>query len=85
MDLGQDLTVLATAINFDIGLPGLGLEVKVISTVLVGYELGSGVRTEQHAGLLSAHGEEDEIKVDFEVRIPDLRGRGELGLPAARR
>ncbi len=78
MDLGQDFAILATPIDFDIGLPGLGLDVNGNLDVLVGYnwDLAFGLSNAQGFYLLT--GQEDEIKIDFEVRIPDLRGRGEL-------
>jgi hypothetical protein len=78
LDLGQDLTVLDTPFDFNIGLPGLGLEATGNMEILVGYEWDLAFGLSDSYGFYVITTQEDEITVDLEVRIPDLRARGEL-------
>lgn len=78
LDLGQDLTVLNTPIDFDIGLPGLGLDVEGDLEILVGYEWNLAFGISNRYGFYLLTEEEDEIEIDLEIRTPDLTARGEL-------
>ncbi len=78
MELGQNLTVLDTPIDFDIGLPGLGLDVDGDLEILVGYDWDLSFGLSNEYGFYLLTNQEDEIEIDLEVRIPDLEARGEL-------
>lgn len=78
LDLGQDLTVLNTPIDFDIGLPGLGLDVEGDLEILLGYEWNLSFGVSNRYGFYLLTEEEDEISIDLEIRTPDLEARGEL-------
>ena len=78
LDLEQNLELLTTEFEFDIGLPGLGLEAEGDMDILVGYEWGLAFGLSDKYGFYVLTNESDEISIDFEVRIPDLTGQGEL-------
>lgn len=79
MVMGQDLTPLATPIDFDIGLPGLNLDVTGNVELLVGFDWKLKIGISDAYGPYLVTDEPNEIAINFEARIPDLQGRGELG------
>ena len=85
MHLGQDLSLLTLPIDFDIGLPALGLDVDGNVAVKLGWDflMGFGVsRTDgvyfNTAAKDSAGNAAPELIVDLEVTIPGLDATGTL-------
>jgi hypothetical protein len=85
MRLGQDLTVLATPIDFDIGLPALGLDVDGEVSVKLAWELAFGFGISRADGAFFDTNARDaagnavpELTVDLEVTTPGLDASGSL-------
>ena len=79
MLLDKSLSLLQIPVDFDIGLPGLGLDVDGNVEVLFGFtwELSFGLSRDY--GFYFNTGVEDELNVFLDARIPDLAARGQLG------
>jgi hypothetical protein len=78
MILGTDVALLDVPIDFDIGLPGLGLEVEGSVEVKVGFEWMLTIGSGRDEGYYLTTDKEDEITVYVRADIPDLRASGEL-------
>ena len=78
-NLAQALTLLATPIDFDIGLAGLGLDVTGNVEVLVGYDWNLSFGVSDAYGFYILTGQQNEIAINFQARVPDLNARGKLG------
>lgn len=68
-------------IDFDIGVPGFGLEVEGNVKVAIGFDLKFGVGLNAEDGFFfnsSAGADDPELRVFFEATIPGLTAAGEL-------
>lgn len=77
--LSQALTLLATSIDFDIGLAGLGLDVTGAVKMLVGYDWNLSFGVSDAYGFYILTGQQNEVAINFQARVPDLKARGKLG------
>ncbi|RIK74487.1 MAG: hypothetical protein DCC68_22985 [Planctomycetota bacterium] len=78
MILGTDIALLDIPVQFDIGLPGLGLEVDGSVEVKVGFEWMLTIGNGRDEGYYLTTDKEDEITVYVRADIPDLRASGDL-------
>jgi Ca2+-binding RTX toxin-like protein len=85
MHLGQSLTLLTLPIDFDIGLPALGLDVNGNVTAKLGWDFLFGFGVSRTAGVYfntaakdSAGNLAPELIVDLDVTIPGLSTQGNL-------
>ncbi|MBI2924677.1 MAG: carboxypeptidase regulatory-like domain-containing protein, partial [Verrucomicrobia bacterium] len=65
-------------INFDIGIPGLGLKVDGNVKVEVGFDLKLYFGISASDGFFFDTSDGEELRLDFNVTIPDLSASGEL-------
>ncbi len=86
MRLGQDLSLLTVPIDFDIGLPALGLEVDGDVNVRLGWDFLMGFGVSRSDGVYfntaakdNAGNSAPELTVDLEVTTPNLTAIGSLG------
>ncbi|NOS70945.1 MAG: LEPR-XLL domain-containing protein [Verrucomicrobia bacterium] len=68
----------AHPINFDIGIPGLGLEVNGNVKVQVGFDLKLYFGLSASDGFYFDASDAEELRVDFKVTIPGLNAKGSL-------
>ncbi|MEX2093005.1 MAG: NosD domain-containing protein [Pirellulales bacterium] len=78
MILGTDIATIELPIDFDIGLPGLGLEVDGSVQVRIGFEWMLGLGNGRDEGYYLKTDKEDEITVFVRAEIPDFKAKGEL-------
>jgi hypothetical protein len=85
MHLGQDLSLLSVPIDFDIGLPALGLEVDGDVDVRLGWGFQMGFGVSRSDGVYfdtdardAAGNSIPELAVDLEVTAPSLSAVGSL-------
>src|SRR6185436_17488262 len=79
--LKKDVALLDTTddpIDFDIGIPGLGLSVDGNVVVKVGFDLKLYFGVSASDGFYFITSDDEELRLDFEVTIPDLHARGNL-------
>ena len=83
--LRQDLVSAQVPIDFAVGLPGLGLKVDPGSQVvlLIGWQLALGFGVSKTEGAYFDTSAIDELKVDFNVSIPDVVAHGTIGFLTA--
>lgn len=83
--LRQSLVSAAVPIDFAVGLPGLGLRVDPGSEVvlLIGWQLALAFGVSKTEGAYFDTSTVDELKVDFNVSIPDVVARGTIGFLTA--
>ena len=82
--LGKQLALVDTTsnpIDFDIGIPGLGLEVDGNVVVAIGFDVKFGFGYDTDNGFwfdTSASGSDPEMRLYFEATIPGLSATGQL-------
>lgn len=79
--LGQTPSSISTPIDFDIGLPGLGLEVTEGSRIRadLGFDFDLGFGVNKNTGFFFDTAASNELKLKLDVSTPDLMGKGTLG------
>jgi len=78
MLLGKGATIVDTPIQFDIGVPALGLEVDGNVELGVGFawQLAFGISRQE--GFYLDTSKQNELSVGIEARIPDMKATGNL-------
>ena len=76
--LERDLTLVDQQVAFDIGLPGLGLDVDGGVRTLVGFEFDFGFGFSKTEGVYLDVSKNNELEIDFEVTIPNLDAQATL-------
>ncbi|MBI4325898.1 MAG: LEPR-XLL domain-containing protein, partial [Chloroflexi bacterium] len=86
LHLAQNLALLQTGIDFDMGLPGLGLDVDGNVTAKLGWDFRFGFGVSKTDGFYFDTAAKDnsgapipELLIDLEVGIPGLSATGRLG------
>ncbi len=79
VQLHQAAQVVALPIGFDIGLPGLGLEVDGSVQLDVGFDWDLRFGIDKTLGVYVGTGAAEELSAHVEATVPGLHGRGELG------
>lgn len=79
LHLGRDPLELDLPVDFDLGIPGLQLDVNAPVNVALGFDfvLGLGVNIEQ--GFFLEASDPSELEVFLDVTVPGLDASGELG------
>ncbi|MCA9140465.1 MAG: hypothetical protein KDB00_27025, partial [Planctomycetales bacterium] len=76
--LGSDLGKLDLPIGFDLGIPGLGLDIDADVEASLGFEFGLSMGVDiDHGFFIDTN--ESFLKVFVDVAIPNLNASGELG------
>ena len=76
--LGQDLLELDLPFAFDIGFPGLGLDVDADLKMLLGFEFDIGFGVSKDKGVFLDTSAQDELKVYLKVLLPEFAATGSL-------
>ena len=76
--LHQNPALVDQQVAFDLGLPGLGLEVDGGVRTLVGFDFDFGFGFSKTEGVYLKVDDQDELVVNFEATIPDLSATGRL-------
>jgi len=77
--LGQDLLALDLPFAFDIGFPGLGLDVDADLQMLLGFDFDIGFGVSLNKGVFLDTSAENELTIKLEVLLPDFAATGSLG------
>jgi hypothetical protein len=78
LSLGQDLLELDLPFAFDIGFPGLGLDVDADLKMLLGFEFDIGFGVSKDKGVFLDTSAQDELKVYLKVLLPEFAATGSL-------
>src|SRR5262249_31241628 len=79
LTLGKSLTLAKTAVNFNIGIPALGLAVDGGVSVTLDFVVKLRFGVSRTAGFYLDTSQPDEIKVDLKASTPNLQAHGRLG------
>ncbi len=77
--LGQDPLTLDVPIDFDLGVPGLSLDVNAPVQVALGYDFVFGVGVNLEDGFYVDTSDPSELEVFLDVTVPGLSAEGQLG------
>ena len=77
--LGQAPQVLNVPIDFDLGVPGLALDVDAPVKVALGYDFVFGVGVNLDDGFYIDTSDPSELEVLLDVTVPGLNAEGQLG------
>ncbi|MCC6124661.1 MAG: right-handed parallel beta-helix repeat-containing protein [Pirellulales bacterium] len=78
MLLGKNLAAVNAPIGFDLGLPALSLDVAGNVQLLLGFEWKLAFGMNRELGFYFDTSQQDELTVNLEARIPDLKATGNL-------
>jgi len=79
LHLAQDLLSLELPINFDLGVPGLNLEIDAPVSAMLGFDLRLTMGMNTRDGFYIDTTNVDELEVMLDVSIPGLSAEGNLG------
>ncbi|MEL6109586.1 MAG: hypothetical protein AAFU85_26550, partial [Planctomycetota bacterium] len=79
LHLGRDFALLNSDVDFDLGLPGLGLDVDGGVILNAGFDFVFGVGIDFQNGVYFDTSDDSELEVFVEAMIPDLSAGGTLG------
>ncbi len=77
--LGRDFSLLDSEVDFDLGVPGLGLEVDGGVILTAGFDFVFGIGIDFENGVYFDTSDDSELEVFVEAMIPNLSAAGELG------
>ncbi|NOS71718.1 MAG: hypothetical protein HOP33_17550, partial [Verrucomicrobia bacterium] len=78
--LGRQMTVLSVPLGFDLGLPGLGMDVDGNVQTKLGWSFSLGVGVSRQDGFYFDTSVANELTVDLDVTTPGLNATGRLAL-----
>jgi hypothetical protein len=82
--LAQDLLEVDAPVDFELGIPGLGLEVDGDVKLMAGFDFVFGVGVSVDHGVYFDTSDPSELQIFAEASIPGLSAVGELGFPSRR-